>query len=581
MRVSEMRNDPHIALEAWMIGKKFLVKRSLAAQTAALLALAAVASCGGEQEMVDQALEGRVTVRISGLTDPSVVTSILVEAQPAGTSTALIYEPTGSFSGNIVLPPGEQELTARAYRGADLVGLGSATVTIVTGQTAYVIIKILDTTGPGLPPLDASPVILAVVVSNVAPHVGDEVTLSVEAVDANDDPITYAWSDNCASSTFGAPTAATTTWSSTRTGACTVTITVTANSKADSETVVITAQDAAPVIAALVASNPTPVVDEVITLSVTASDPDNDALAYSWQDDCASSTFGGPTAATTTWSNSSTGACIVTVTVTANGLTASRSLSIPTQAAGTGIASVTGYYVRNPNISGLRLDALGFSCSIQHADGDALCSQSVRRRQVVEATVSYSLGADSGSYTPSLTDSCGSTVELVSSSRTGALFRWTAPANRTVCLLTASVSHEGMTDSFSSAVVVTGCVDELPDIFLELDNDTFRWPWALWAPYLLNTVSGFYAHDDDWFRIDGFNYVFGAFLTLRATSAVGDSLPLALYVGTELVTSGTNEVTFPGYDPGHPIDAYLLHVGPGAGAAACDSPYSLTVIEHN
>lgn len=205
------------------------------------LALAALASgCGNS---VDSRSLGQAAVSVSALTLPSSITVISLEAQPANVTRDLTYNATtGKFSGSIMLPVGVQTLTARAYAGSLLVGQGTATATIVAGQTASVAMKILDATTPA-PMADVPPAITVLSASSVQPTVGDAVTLSVSAADANGDPLSYAWTSTCTTGAFSSTTSAQTTWTSTSTGVCTITVTVTANGKSASQQVDITGLD--------------------------------------------------------------------------------------------------------------------------------------------------------------------------------------------------------------------------------------------------------------------------------------------------------------------------------------------------
>lgn len=129
---------------------------------------------------------------------------------------------TGTFDGVLFLPAGTQSLVARAFGNDLLVGQSQpATVQVTPGVTTRVLLRILDVTGtPGAlygPILDS-------VSFPTTTSAGTPVTFSVSAIAPKGDPVTYAWSSDCADSAFTAPTAATTGWSKAAQGPCTITV---------------------------------------------------------------------------------------------------------------------------------------------------------------------------------------------------------------------------------------------------------------------------------------------------------------------------------------------------------------------
>ncbi len=169
--------------------------------------------------------EVRITIKpsLARLVD---ITRVDVHVAPDDLTQTMDYNATsGGFSGLMTLAPGAKTLTGRAYVNEDSVGQGSAAVEVVAGQTAAVLLQIFDTSG-AQPENDIAPIIQSVTISNVYPVTGETVTLGVAAVDLNGDPLTYAWSDDCAASAFDAPTLATTGWQSEAAGTCNITVTV-------------------------------------------------------------------------------------------------------------------------------------------------------------------------------------------------------------------------------------------------------------------------------------------------------------------------------------------------------------------
>ncbi len=239
----------------------------------------------------------------------------------------------------------------------------------------------------------------------------------------------------------------------------------------------------APVITLLSASKVDPVIDEEITLEVTAIDPDDDELTYSWSDDC-DGTFGTADQAQTTWSNSQSIACTITVAVSDGEFEVEGDLDLtvyePNNPQGT--ADVAVKYQANPYISSLGLGdrcQFGWSpdylmCMISEEPGlppqyaygaicrqfqDATCSENVdpeTQYYVQFATEYLNTDAEEDSVTWTLTDDCGGTSSLYYSTLAygSVTFNWTTPSDPGLCMLTATVEQFGLTDSVDVAVLV-------------------------------------------------------------------------------------------------------------------------------
>ena len=180
---------------------------------------------------------GQITVKAQGLTNRFNLTRVTVQAEPAGLSAELLATATaGLFTGVLDLPEGVQTLTVTAYIGTRQVGQGHAEVTVVSGERADVSVRIVDQTGPGPPAPDPWVMILSVSASKTEVAIGETVELTVTAVDPDGGPITFEWSDNCGGTTFGSPSASSTSWSHSAPGACDITVRATADGVTDSET---------------------------------------------------------------------------------------------------------------------------------------------------------------------------------------------------------------------------------------------------------------------------------------------------------------------------------------------------------
>ncbi len=157
---------------------------------------------------------GNVTFTVDAVTSGGAITSVTGEVPPANVSMTLAYDSaSGKFKGAIDVPSGAQTFTMRAYAGSRLVGTGSATANVVSGQTVNVFITILDTTGP-LPTPPNRPYVTSLVVPATV-EAGAQAIFTATAVDPQGDALTYEWSQSCnpaAAGTFGALGAASTTW---------------------------------------------------------------------------------------------------------------------------------------------------------------------------------------------------------------------------------------------------------------------------------------------------------------------------------------------------------------------------------
>lgn len=259
-------------------------------------ALLAACSSGGDPETPEQpGLEGAAQVSVRGLSAHEI-RSLVVTAQPANIRRELVYSPdTGTFTGTLVLPTGTQMLIANGYAfvrgdggtldggfpvdggpqdldggfpvdggpqdppppdgdggvpfdggvvtdgggttGLTLVATGSATVNIVANTTTGVSMRIYDLTPPDPQP-DIAPLIRSVTVSSTNATVNQAITLSVDAVDLDNDPLSYQWTSSCAGN-FAQPNAATTLWAGSAPDACTLTVTVSARGQRVSESVTV------------------------------------------------------------------------------------------------------------------------------------------------------------------------------------------------------------------------------------------------------------------------------------------------------------------------------------------------------
>ncbi len=190
-------------------------------------------------------------------------------------------------------------------------------VTILRDQVTTVLITAQQTTAP-IPFKNSPPVIDALLVSSTAIVPGATVTAKVTGHDPNaGDTIGFAWSTNPLVGSFSASTAATTTWTAPGTeGDVTLTVTLTDNSGATTSASVVVhvsngngAGQAAvtvrlntsPVVTDMVAAPGYVALGQPVSLTVVASDADNDPLTYAWTSTCVSGVFGAANASATTF----------------------------------------------------------------------------------------------------------------------------------------------------------------------------------------------------------------------------------------------------------------------------------------
>ena len=181
---------------------------------------------------------------------------------------------------------------------------GTGTITAPGGSTG----------GPP-PPANRAPVMTVPPNATTNPITeGTAVLFSVTADDPDGDSLSYAWTQTAPSSpvgTFSSRTVRNPTWTSPALTADTVfTFLVTASdgqgasvSQSFQLTVNHVVVNRPPNVSSIMVSPSSPVAGDVVTLSVTATDPDGDPLTIAWTQTAPAQqgTFGTPTQASTTW----------------------------------------------------------------------------------------------------------------------------------------------------------------------------------------------------------------------------------------------------------------------------------------
>jgi hypothetical protein len=305
------------------------------AHFAAVLCGLALAACGAPT--LPGSLSGAAELQVLALSSSDVVSvSVTVSGAALGAPRTSSLFPQGSQWGGLLggLPVGTGytfTAIAKDGTGTPIYTGAVSNVTISSGQTVAVVITAQQATPP-VPFENAVPVIDSLVIgaTNVVP--GAQVSVKVAAHDPNrQDTLTFQWQATCG--TFANATAVSTTWTApTSSGSCTVSIKVSdqrgatvsaavavnvdnANGKGQAQLSV--SMNTWPVVTNVTAApNGYLVAAIATTLTVTASDADNDPLAYAWTSTCtgafSATNVAGPTF---TVAAGQTGACTLTVAV--------------------------------------------------------------------------------------------------------------------------------------------------------------------------------------------------------------------------------------------------------------------------
>lgn len=356
-----------------------------------------------------------------------------------------------------------------------------------------------------------------------------------------------------------------------------------------------------PVILSLVASRTTLAVGEPASLAVTAVDPDGDPLSYLWTQTCSTGVFTAPTSAETAWSSSAAAACVVMVTVTANGLSAAKQVTLAVSGdAPSGTVSVSVAWVPHARVELFLLDGYvdpdGYRLYLSREDDWMVDSYA---RVETNLTIPFVYYPGQVQFLPTIytdltyreedlaitmEDDCGGTatrdhvVDGLLHNGNMASWTWTAPTTPALCTIRAGITYKGLSDSLSLVALVGGCVDDR----FEPDDSMGDQNWiGSHDPARPLELVGLYAHDDDWFTF----YAEGSTAVEIAADNVGpdrrrapdDAIPLTVLDvdRTTVLASGMNEVqltTPAGYG-----QIRWLRVGAGAAAERCASAYRLYI----
>lgn len=199
-----------------------------------VLGVLAAACTGTQPESAGNLRQGVAEFRIeSGVGElAATITRVTVEAA-TGETEDLTANNDGTFSGLLFLPAGPQSVVARAFSSSGLVGESHpVAVEIQPNVVTRIRLRILDLTGGGA---TFGPILDSLTFPTVA-QTSVAVTLALSVIAPGGDPVSYAWTSDCADSTFDPPDAATTSWSRPTQGACVISVVATSHGLSLSQT---------------------------------------------------------------------------------------------------------------------------------------------------------------------------------------------------------------------------------------------------------------------------------------------------------------------------------------------------------
>lgn len=296
------------------------------------LLLSMLAGCDGPAD------EGGVSVGVSAQAlSGADVTKITVTISGAGITPDIVQDlvqSNGQWGGIIGGVPAGSNRTvlADAYDAADTkIYSGQVTgVTVTSGVTAAVIIVLQDQTAPD-PFTNSAPRITGLLASASQVEPGQTVDLTLTAVDADGDPLTYVWTSPAGS--FAGGGTATPTWTAPGAeGDDTLSVSVTDGKGGQAGiSLTIAVFSAEGGVGVSVSFNTWPVVSQVTAtpgqvdvgqtsvLDVQAVDGDGDALTYAWSDSGCGGSFNNAAVKSPVWTAPAVippgGACALVVTV--------------------------------------------------------------------------------------------------------------------------------------------------------------------------------------------------------------------------------------------------------------------------
>jgi len=299
--------------------------------------LASLTLLGCSSRPTSDSPSGNAEITVLALSAADVVSVQVTVSGPAlpSSRTSSLYSRSGQWGAILGSLPAGSGYTftaaAKATSGAVVYTGSAGPVTVTAGNTVAVVITAQQVTPPD-PFHNALPIIDSLVIASSSVAPGAQVLVNVTAHDPDtQDVLTYLWQASCG--TFASANTLSTEWTApTTAGSCTVTIQVSDQHGAKVSTSVAIGVNAAngrgqaqvsvttntwPVVTSLLSSPNGFLVSGIpATLTLTATDADNDALTSAWVSTCTGSwttlTTNNPTF---TADAGQAGVCTFTVTV--------------------------------------------------------------------------------------------------------------------------------------------------------------------------------------------------------------------------------------------------------------------------
>ncbi len=207
--------------------------------------------------------------------------------------------------------------------------------------------------------------------------------------------------------------------------------------------------DHGPIITSITTSAGSPMQTDTVDLTVTAVDPDGNPLSYAWSKNCGGTFTTATTVANPSFTDDAIEACTLTATVTSNGLTDTAIVPVNFQQA-YGSVYASAAFIPVPWIRSMAALGGGMNCSLVRGGNDGSCRPSPPGGSDIAITVTFDpVPVDSGA-TIVLTDNCSgsSTTGAVDLAGAGtAAFTWHAPAGANSCIVTATITRDGLFDT--------------------------------------------------------------------------------------------------------------------------------------
>src|SRR5581483_3793313 len=196
-------------------------------------------------------------------------------------------------------------------------------------------------------------------------------------------------------------------------------------------------------------------VGDTSPLTASAVDADGDVVGFSWDASPAGcGTFAPGTGSSTTFTAVIAGGCTATVTATANGKSASKSAAIRIDPP-TGTIDITVDYVPQPVIGSISFSSgATVLAAVARTASDATIRTPFKKGTPYLVTIGFDPWPTG---TIALSDSCGGTIQpqplvFVANAAT-ATATWTPAASGDVCLVTATLTRQTLTDSLFVVVL--------------------------------------------------------------------------------------------------------------------------------